>query len=417
MKQRNVFCTVPWFEVHINADGSYHTCGMQRNWITGTNLADKYNIQTMSIPDWMTHTAMNADRYSKLIGIPDTKCGSCYVAESGGGSSKRIRENLKSRIHNNHMYGITFAHSPDYKTLQNSNLSEVNIRSFHFSLGNECNLYCRTCEPSYSSKIAFMEKANPVRLNWTDNQQAWDHLVESIIAAPELKFVHVIGGEPFLNYRFEELIDRLIAAGKTNTYFGFSTNGTIYREEIFTKLQQFRHVDVGISLESPSKLNDFIRAGSSTQAVIDNIKKIQQFQAPNYYVTLRTVISALSVHTYDQTLQWALDNNLGILSNTLDYPPEMQVKNLPADIKQRLLEKFKLWEFSDSAGIESNGREPEHQKLHADNEMRNVIGMLNMPGDTELTDLLYKKLDQWNWFADPEIKNYFLLDGWDNYYA
>ena len=399
------FCTVPWFEVHINADGSYHTCGMQRNWISDTELANVYNIQTMSIPEWMSHSYMVNDRTNKLNGVKDPHCGSCYAAEGGGGSSKRIRENLKSNIHDT-KFDLTFKHSRDNTQLSTPAIANLNLRSFHFSLGNECNLYCRTCEPSYSSKIAFMEKHNPIRLNWTDNVDAWQHLMDTMISSTNLQFVHVIGGEPFLNYRFEELIDGLIAAGKTDIYFGFSTNGTIYKESIFKKLQEFRHVDVGISLESTTKLNNYIRAGSVTETVIQNIKKIQQFQGPGYYVTLRTVISALSVHTYADTLNWALENNLGILSNTLEYPPEFQVQNLPRGVKQRLLDNVD-WEFSDSTGIVTNGREPELQKLHADNEMRNVINLLRQSGDNKLTKKMYDRLEKWNWFEDVDIANYF----------
>jgi sulfatase maturation enzyme AslB (radical SAM superfamily) len=353
---------------------------------------------------------MNNDRIEKLAGIKNTHCNACYAAECGGGSSKRVRENLKSKIYNNQkLFDISFARSPDYTTLSSPDLSTVNIRSFHLSLGNECNLYCRTCEPSYSSKIAFMEKVTPIRLNWTNNDTAWQHLLDAINTSTDLQFVHVIGGEPFLNYRFEQLIDALISMNKTEIYFGFSTNGTIYREEIYKKLQNFKHIDVGISLETPSKLNDFIRAGSNTADVIANIKKIQQFQAPNYYVTLRCVLSALSVHEYDNTLKWALENNLGILTNTLEYPPQQQVRNLPEDIKQRLIKRFETWDFSDHTGVVTNGREPELQKFQADNEIKNAINLLRQPNDPNLTEKLYGQLTSWQWFEDNNIRNYFFV--------
>jgi len=407
----DTFCTVPWYEVHINADGSYHTCGQQRNWISETRLAQVYNIQTMSIDKWMNLEYMQNDRNEKLSGIKNTHCNACYAAECGGGSSKRVRENLKSKIHNNKkLFPVSFAKSPDYGVISQTQKPAANIRSFHISLGNECNLYCRTCEPSYSSKIAFMQKVTPVRLNWTDNQQAWDHLITAIKTTDDLQFVHVIGGEPFLNYRFEELIDRLIELGKTNIYFGFSTNGTFFKEDIFRKLQNFKHVDVGISLETPTKLNDYIRTGSNTEQVINNIKRIQLFQAPNYYVTLRCVLSALSVHEYDNTLKWALENNLGILTNTLEYPPQQQVQNLPEDIKQRLINRLESWQFSNTSSIASNGREPEKQKLQADNEIKNALNLLQQPNIQALTDKLYEQLSSWQWFEDEDIRNYFFVE-------
>ena len=403
-------CTVPWYEVHINADGSYHTCGQQRNWISETELAQVYNIQTMSIDTWMSHEYLQNDRHNKLNGVKDTNCNACYAADCGGGSSKRVRENLKSKIHNNQkLFPVSFAKSPDHETLKQSTNPAGNLRSFHISLGNECNLYCRTCEPSYSSKIAFLQKVIPIRLNWTDNDQAWQHLISAIESTTDLQYVHVIGGEPFLNYRFEQLIDRLIELGKTDIYFGFSTNGTIFKEDVYRKLQNFRHVDVGISLETPTRLNDFIRAGSNTEQVINNIKRIQQFQTPNYYVTLRCVVSALSVHEYDTTLKWALENNLGILTNTLEYPAHQQVCNLPDDVKQRLVERLKTWDFSDHTGINTNGREPEMQKYQADNEIKNAINLLKQPADPNLTKKLYNQLSSWQWFNDAEIRNYFFV--------
>ena len=42
-----VFCNVPWYEIHINADGTYHTCGAQPNRISGTPDADIFNINNM----------------------------------------------------------------------------------------------------------------------------------------------------------------------------------------------------------------------------------------------------------------------------------------------------------------------------------------------------------------------------------
>ena len=48
-----VFCNVPWKEVHINADGTYHSCGAQPNKISGSIDAGTYNVFKMTIPEWI----------------------------------------------------------------------------------------------------------------------------------------------------------------------------------------------------------------------------------------------------------------------------------------------------------------------------------------------------------------------------
>ena len=391
-----VFCSIPWTEVHINADGTYHSCGAQPNTISGTPAAAKYNVQTMTIPEWVDSAHQHSARTDKLQGWANPLCNMCYHEEESGSSSKRTRENQK------HNTNIAFFR--DAKPV---------INSFHLSLGNECNLACRMCTPMASSKIAVQEiKAGTfrgaARMNWTDDRQAWEHVTSYICGTKDLKFVHLIGGEPLLNPRFEQLIDLLLAAHKTDIYIGFTTNGTVFNESLMRKLNAFRHVDVGISVECTGKLNDLIRQGSTTEAVLGNIELYLKHRKQGHvYVTVRTVPSALSVHTLDDLYRWCASREIDVMTNMLVRPAYQQIKQLPHDIKERLIEQYSKWEYSNPAPADSNPRDPTWFKQHLDSEIKAVLAELKLPNDPNLTQELYSKLALWHWLDEPQIANYF----------
>lgn len=413
-----VFCTMPWMEVHINADGSYMTCGDQPNRSTGTDFAAKHNILRMSVQEWVNSQHQKSARYDKAAGIPNSLCNQCYQEDAVGSESKRIRENSKSGISPVNFYK-TFAASKDQAhfdySLQNAGETTYKPISYHISLGNECNLSCKMCVPWASSKVAAQWKqqgqwVGPIRLNWTDDNTRWQELLDTMCNTEDLQFVHVIGGEPMLNPKFEQLADSLIAAGRTNIYFGFTTNGTILNIPLVEKLKAFRHVEIGISIECVGELNDYVRQGCNTDQVLANIEEYAKHRSESHvYVTIRPVPSALSVHRLDDLYRWCIDRKLDVLTNFLANPPFLQIRNLPHDVKTRLLVQYRHWVPAEpsSDSKNANPRDPTWFREHIDNEIKAIITALELPEDPQLTKQLYEKLSLWHWLDHEEIAKYF----------
>jgi pyruvate-formate lyase-activating enzyme len=393
-----IYCTIPWTEVHNNADGTYHTCGAQPNTVTGTEFGNTHNVFNMTISEWMDSQYQAGNRQDKLDSISSTLCNMCYREEEVGKSSKRERELHKYPVLPLEYKQVAITCAPT---------------SYHISFGNECNLSCVMCSPWFSSKIAAEEKklgtwTLPVKLNWTYNEAAWNMVVSTICDTKELQAVHIIGGEPLINNKFEQLVDALISAGRTNIYLGFTTNGTIFNRALLEKLNIFRHVDIGVSIETAGVLNDYIREGSKVNQVLDNIKLYLKYRKQGHvYVTLRVVPSALSVHTIDELFLWCIDNQLDIMSNLLVRPNYMAINNLPAGIKEKLLTKFSSWQYSTIDTTGTNPRDPTYFREHIDNELKAIIKMLQKPNDPILTEQLYKFLKDKGWFKDPVIAKYF----------
>jgi sulfatase maturation enzyme AslB (radical SAM superfamily) len=269
------------------------------------------------------------------------------------------------------------------------------------------------CGPTASSKLAVQmirdgSYTGPARMNWTTDQDSWDNVVNFICNTKVLKFVHIIGGEPLMNPRFEELVDRLVAAGKTDIYFGFTTNGTTVNIPLIEKLNVFRHVDIGISIEAVGKLNNAIRDGSTTEAVLNNIDTYLKYRSEAHvYITARPVPSALSVHTLDSLYKWCASRKLDVLTNMLTFPEYQQIKQLPAAVKERLLAQYSTWEYSEPMPGTSDPRDPNRFKEHIDSEIRAIINCLQEPADVLKTQELYNKLELWGWLSDPTLKKYF----------
>lgn len=414
-----VFCPIPWTEVHINADGTYHTCGAQPNAVSGTSNGTINNVYNITIPEWINSEYQRSVRLDKLNGKHEPLCDMCYREESVGATSKRTKECLKSKISTSeNSFPLDFVRSPDYNMFNHSLVNQgqtdmLRPTSYHISLGNECNLACRMCFPSASSRIAVQMKqagtyTGPTLLDWTRDEKAWNHVTKYICETENLQFVHLVGGEPLINPRFKDLINRLLDAKKTDIYLGFTTNGTVIDTELISKLSQFRHVDIGISVEAAGVLNTHIRQGASTQTVLDNIDVYLKYrQEGHVYVTMRTVPSALSVHTLDDLYRWCIDRKLDVMSNFLVWPNYQQIQNLPADVKQRLLEQYSSWEYAEPLPGTSDPRDPNRFREHIDNEVRAIIKCLQQSNNPVQTKELYSKLALWGWLDNPEIRNYF----------
>lgn len=423
MSVEKVFCSVPWLEVHINADGSYHTCGAQpsptKMPIT-KNFIREHNVFSMSIPEWVNSQYQSRVRLDKLQGVYERRCSICYDEELNGSSSKRIRENLKSAISSD-CFDVSFETSPDravfvYSQDHAGKTDVLRPTSYHISLGNECNYACKMCGPWASSKLAVEGLKDgtyhgPAKLNWTEDDRAWSMVTDYICSTKGLEFIHLIGGEPMLNPKFEQLIDRLIDSNQTDIYLGFTTNGSIVDPELIKKLNVFRHVDIGISIECAGPLNDFIRKGTNTAQVLDNIDTYLSYREQNHvYITVRPVPSALSVHTLDELYRWCINREVDVFTNILVRPDYLQIQNLPNKIKQRLLDRYSKWQFCEPLPGVGNPRDPNRFREHIDAEIRTVLSLLSRDNDPDATAILYDKITQWGWMEKPEIKKYFVLE-------
>lgn len=335
-----IFCNTPWFEAHVYWDGSLGVCCQERHKLYAES-ATGYNIRDMSLLEWCQSEPVQQFRSQILGSRPNTACTKCYQEEAAGGISRRLRANLKSVIFTRQAFDASWQQSPHRERFTpNSAQTPVDL---HIDLGNFCNLTCKMCHAEASSRIAqqqvFWGHADSKRFvgqDWTRDRDTWNRFLDDLLAMPNLENLHFMGGETVLTPRFPELLDWLIDHGRTDVRISFVTNGTRWREDVMNRLTQFRGVGAEISIESVTQHNDYVRQGTDTTQVLQNIARYQAWaNDQSHTVTLRSAPQALTMSSYHTLLRWALEQRLIIKANVCMRPEFMQVRVLPESVREQ----------------------------------------------------------------------------------
>lgn len=174
------------------------------------------------------------------------------------------------------------------------------LEIIHLRLGNKCNLRCVMCGPNASNqwyddyvditgtttfKVAndeyeLVKDKNNYRLksdnfNFSENEKLADIIVAK---SKDLKEIHFHGGEPLLSKSHNTLIQLLIEKNLScNISLFYHTNATIYNQNIFSKLKEFKNVTFMLSLDGVGAINDAIRWPSKWDNILNVIDKMRDF--------------------------------------------------------------------------------------------------------------------------------------------
>jgi pyruvate-formate lyase-activating enzyme len=349
----------------------------------------------MTVGQWYNSEPMQAKRGAIVGSEPINGCRDCYREEAHGHESRRIRENFKTVIFTEQAFDRSYQQSPMRDAF--ATVTDRQPIDWHIDLGNECNLACKMCYPRASSKIsAIYQKWQLIdataNRNWTADDAAWASFKTSIMETKNLNRLHFMGGEPMLSKRFIELLDFLIAQGRTDISVSFVSNGTMAYDEAVARLKQFKSCDIEISIESVKDNNHYIRQGSTTADVKRTILQLVQHQSDTFNIVLRTVPQLLSINNYDELIRWALQNRLAIQSIPLTEPDYLQICVLPTDIRNRLIPKYtellsQLNELvPDRVGL-TTGRNTANIESMLARHTETVINMLSAPEPSNVAEL------------------------------
>ena len=312
-----------------------------------------YNISSMSISEWFNSVPMRNLRKSILGNTSLPTCSTCMADECVGADSRRLKSNQKSVIFTKSAFQDSFVQSPgfdhfNYSQHHQGYSNKTHPINLHIDLGNYCNLACKMCGATASSKIASQEVKWGIKssqqylgVDWTRNQTVWNNFKQQLLEIPGLDIIHFMGGETLLTPRFENLVDWFIEHNRTDICFSFITNGTVFNDQLMQKLQAFRRVGIEISIETLDEKNSYQRQGTDTALVLKNIDRyIKYCNGDTITVTLRPTLSLLTIGSYCQLLEYAMDNSLVVKSSVVHDPNFLSPALIPCDVKQQYIKKF-----------------------------------------------------------------------------
>jgi len=344
MSFEKTFCPSPWFHMRINNVGCYEYC----RWAVKKDRDQGPSINNV-LPEEYFQQHMSTVRNNMLAGQSLPGCAECYKMEQYGKISGRQRQLLKVGVQSDN-FAKTALSSPWFNQFSQP-VDQLSPQDWQIDLGNFCNSGCIFCDPHSSSRLASeFKKIKIIKElppnSWCDDPNQLDRFVDVLKKSPTLKYLHFLGGETLITPAFKTILQALIDNGLHQTAsIGFTTNLTVWDEEICNMLSKFREVNLGLSVECFNSLNDYVRWPSKISDIIvirdlwlslaTEHKWLVQFRTTP---TMLTVGKLLTVHDY------AWNNNIAVEScNFLEKPNFLRISVLPMPYRQSIIDEIKYW--------------------------------------------------------------------------
>lgn len=283
----NTFCPLLWNHLNTHPDGSVSFCciskyAKSKNRPTDVdsegNIIKIYNLNNDNIHDILNSNSYKQARLQMLNGEKPEACSRCYDEESAGVGSRRIYK--KDKVF------------PDFSvedarkiTNPDGSLDRIPLEFVELRLGNTCNLQCRTCDSSSSSKWRndYKRIGNdlPFKLHnniqadssvydWIDNDDFWNDLLQY----NSVWRFSINGGEPTLIKKHFKFLEKLLERQKTDLTLRYNINMTNLNDDIIELWRKFKDVNISCSIDDIGSRNTYIRWPTEWETVIKNLDRL-----------------------------------------------------------------------------------------------------------------------------------------------
>jgi len=338
--------------MRITNSGTYEPC----RWMThdgATRVDFTRNIKTVS-PLTYFQRHMSNFRTELLQGRAPTICNDCHVMEQHGKPSGRQRQLLKVGVQDKY-FEKSLTSSPlrsefDYSN-NNQGRTKRTVTDWQIDLGNYCNGACVFCNPESSSSLAtefkrigLIEQVPPSA--WCDDPELLDQFVTDLTSSPNLQYLHFLGGETVITPGFKKILSALVNADLAKKItIGFTTNLTVWSESVIELLKQFQQVNLGMSIETLTAVNDYVRYPSQhdrTRELLD--RWVALGHKHNWLIQLRITPTCLTVHELTTVYDYAWQHSTAVEScNFIDNPKFFRISVLPKNLRESAVDTLRSW--------------------------------------------------------------------------
>jgi MoaA/NifB/PqqE/SkfB family radical SAM enzyme len=312
---KNTTCILPWISLDRNADSStpaFAPCCLYQ-----AQDKPKYTFK-----EYWNSKELSEVKKEMRNGVRPKGCWKCWHDEDVGKKSMRQSVN-ESRL------------LPYENLISKTELKPIQVKLL---AGASCNLACRMCQSHVSSKVFKVWEAIGMV---TKEPYKYDYDSEQIIRenAESIRYIDLMGGEPFYNKRIHELIDWLVKNKHSEHITIYvTTNAILLNDSLISNLKQFENVVVIVSLDAVGKKHEYIRPGADWNIIVSNIERLQKNKLN---VIIQPVISAINILCLPELIDWCNDRKLHMTQMSLVHNPEaLHPKNLPSALKHLVDPRF-----------------------------------------------------------------------------
>lgn len=356
LKDKKIWwCPLPWTHVFSSLSGRYAPC-------YDAMAATGHNMQNTTIKEWYTSDYQNKLREEMLKVDYDGKffdkhCTGCRKHELLYGRSDRMKyvEQVLAGTFDSKVPELLRAvlkFQDEGKIDLDERILDIKMKMF----GNACNLDCYMCTPrSANTRTLSLKKIGKIfdpdldpkdgeRMNTMKHDE--DIYLDDVASvAKYTRSIKLIGGEPLVMKNHYKLLDKLVESGYSKGIdLIYKTNLSVFKMDNYdfrNYFGKFKEFVMKISIDSYGKYNDYIRKKSDWPRLIQNMMVMNSRKDSR--VNVHGVVSFLSVMHI-----WKLQDFLKTLDipytyYIIQYPAILQVKNLPYEIKQSLIPRYKKY--------------------------------------------------------------------------
>lgn len=338
MKSSKLYCVLADRGLGLHNSGRTYLCCHSRKYLEDEQGQQIY-LDTHSLRQAWASPTRHEIQQALAAGIEHENCQACWDDEHAGKKSRR-----------------QYFNDMDLPVTDRQDQPEI----FDLKMGNTCNMRCRTCNPEVSSqwyredweltaqpkeKISYPEylrRWRRIPASYSDdNQDLWATMQQWI---PNAVYIDYYGAEPMLIKKNFEVLQNAVDQGRAkNIDLHFSTNGTIWNQELEDLLKNFRNVYFDLSIDDIGTRCGYIRYSSTWDLVGANLASFLEAKKANanFHFSVCITINSLNVFYLDEIFDYFTSLNLPVNFNMLHLPWHLNIKTLPREIKQIISEKLK----------------------------------------------------------------------------
>lgn len=351
-------CMLPVSSIALHATGKMIRCHMSEE--------EMGDVANGSIIKQWDNNEFQKLRAAQRQGHWTVGCKNCKEKESRNVTSKRV-----------HWQDLEIVEDRWEEIDWDNNLTGNKLVHLDIAFNNLCNFKCRMCSSAYSNAWIGDENKLSERgfvpggagspyvrtsslYGRAKHSLTTEQLQELVDNGKDLRRVEILGGEPFLVPQFMEFLGMLRAAGLANQIeLMITTNGSVITEEHLEALEDFKYVNINLSLDATGKYFSYIRSAGviDWDGIVKKAEMIKHWcDKPRqgvYKLNLNGTFMSINALNVKDFIEWIIKfygweenrpTNTSKNRHSLEYriligPKTMHVQWLSNDVLQRSLDQ------------------------------------------------------------------------------
>lgn len=337
MKQSNLYCILADKGLGLHNSGRTYLCCHSRKYLEDAQGEQIY-LDTHGLEQAWSSPTRREIQQALENNQEHPSCQACWDDEHAGKKSRRQWQN-----------------DMNHPVTERDDQPQI----LDLKMGNTCNMKCRTCNPEVSSQWyredweltaqpaegvsypEYLKRWRRIPASYSDNNQdLWNTMSKWV---PNTVYIDYYGAEPMLIKKNFDMLQNAVDQGTAkNIELHFSTNGTVWNDELENLLKQFKRVYFDLSIDDIGARCGYIRHASTWELVADNLEKFLQAKRnnKNFQFGVCITVNSLNVYYLDEIFDFFAKKGLGCNFNMLHLPFQLCIKSLPNEVKQVIADKL-----------------------------------------------------------------------------